>query len=210
MMSPHRVLTCVFASALIAIGLTKLSGFDAAAFDNVGDNPARVAAGTSTLEAGFSPDRSSAEDLVLKVIGSAGTSLKMSAYSFTSPTIVRAMLDAKRRGVHVQLIADERSNLNEDRSGKARHALNAVAEAGIEVRTISAYAINHDKLMIVDGRHIETGSFNYSTAAARRNSENVLVVWNSPELATIYLRHWEKRWSQGRDYQQSYPAPRVQ
>jgi phosphatidylserine/phosphatidylglycerophosphate/cardiolipin synthase-like enzyme len=128
----------------------------------------------------------------------------MSAYTFTSPTITRALIAAKKRGVHIQLLADERNNLVEDRSGKARHALNALGEAGVEVRVISAYAIHHDKLIIVDDRHLETGSFNFTTSAATRNSENVLVVWNNPELAAIYLRHWETRWAQGRAYSPDY------
>jgi phosphatidylserine/phosphatidylglycerophosphate/cardiolipin synthase-like enzyme len=159
-----------------------------------------VAPADATLEAAFAPD-AGAEELVVKVIGSATNNVKMSAYTFTSPAIVRALIAAKKRGVQIQLIADDRANLSEDQSGKARHALNAVSEAGIEVRLIGAYALHHDKLLIVDDRHIQTGSFNYTNSAARRNSENVLVVWNNPALAAIYLRHWSSRWSQGRDYQ---------
>ena len=156
----------------------------------------------ATLEAAFAPD-AGAEALVVKVIGTATKTVKMSAYTFTSPAIVRALIAAKKRGVQIQLLADERANLVEDQSGKARHALNAASDAGIEVRLISAYAVHHDKLLIVDGRHVQTGSFNYTNAAATRNSENVLVVWNNPALATIYLRHWTNRWSQGRDYHAS-------
>jgi phosphatidylserine/phosphatidylglycerophosphate/cardiolipin synthase-like enzyme len=37
--------------------------------------------------------------------------------------------------------------------------------------------------VISDGKHVQTGSFNYSQAAAKSNSENVLVVWNNPDLA---------------------------
>jgi len=157
----------------------------------------------ATLEAAFAPD-AGAEELVVKVIGTATKTIKMSAYTFTSPAIVRALIAAKKRGVHIQLVADERANLAEDQSGKGRHALNAVSDAGVEVRMISAYAIHHDKALVVDGRHIQTGSFNYTNSAATRNSENVLVVWNNPALAAIYLRHWTSRWSQGRDYNSSY------
>jgi len=162
-----------------------------------------VAPADATLEAAFAPD-AGAEDLVVKVIGSATKTVKMSAYTFTSLAIARALIAAKKRGVQIQLVADERANLVEDPSGKARHALNAVTNAGIEVRLTSAYALHHDKVLIVDSRHIQTGSFNYTNSAASRNSENVLVVWNNPALAEIYLRHWGSRWSQGRDYHPSY------
>ena len=41
-------------------------------------------------------------------------------------------------------------------------------------------------------------------AAARRNSENVLVVWNNPQVAASYLKHWQSRYEQGIDYTSSY------
>lgn len=167
---------------------------------SAGNRHVTVAAGDSVIEAAFSPD-DGAGQLVVKVIDSATESVRMSAYAFTSPAVVRAVIAAKRRGVRVQIVADERENTGADRSGKARHALNAIADAGVEVRLISAYAIHHDKIIIADGRHVETGSFNFTQAAASGNSENVLVVWNNPALAATYLRHWESRWAQGRDYQ---------
>ena len=40
---------------------------------------------------------------------------------------------------------------------------------------------------MVDGRHVETGSFNFTVSAAKRNSENVLVLWNNPTLANRYI-----------------------
>lgn len=43
---------------------------------------------------------------------------------------------------------------------------------------------NHaDKVIITDGRNVEVGSFNYTRAAARVISENVLVVWDDPVVA---------------------------
>jgi len=47
-----------------------------------------------------------------------------------------------------------------------------------------AYAIHHDKVIIADRQTVEQGSFNYSDAAAHRNSENVLVNWGNPKLRT--------------------------
>jgi len=64
-------------------------------------------------------------------------------------------------------------------------------------RADGRYAIHHDKYIVSDGRTVQTGSFNYSTAAAKANSENVIVVRDNPELAARYTRHWESRWGQG-------------
>ncbi|EOK5717486.1 TPA: phospholipase D family protein, partial [Klebsiella pneumoniae] len=70
--------------------------------------------------------------------------------------------------------------------------------------TVSQYKIMHDKVIIADGRNIEVGSFNYTRAADRVNSENVLVVWDDPVVAQRYLQHWLTRWSQGTDWKRAY------
>ncbi|SMG61541.1 phospholipase D family nuclease [Paraburkholderia susongensis] len=151
------------------------------------------------VEVGFSPD-GDAEALVLKVIGSARASIRLAGYSFTSPKVVRALLDAKRRGVDVAVVVDDKGN----RTKASLQALNLLVNAGVPTRTTDRYAIHHDKYLVVDGRHVETGSFNFSASAATRNSENVLIVWNNPALAGRYLQHWQSRFDQGRDYRSSY------
>ncbi|CAG9264387.1 Phosphatidylserine/phosphatidylglycerophosphate / cardiolipin synthase-like protein [Burkholderia diffusa] len=155
-----------------------------------------------SIEVGFSPE-GSAEQLVLEAIGSARSSIRLAAYSFTSPRVVAALIAAKRRGVDVAVVVDEKNNLHEDaRSGRA--ALNLLVNAGIPARTISVYPIHHDKYFVVDGESVETGSFNYSQAAARRNSENAIVIWRNPVLAKSYLEHWQSRWEQGVPYRSTY------
>ena len=151
------------------------------------------------IEVAFSPD-GNAEALVLKVITSAKNSICLAGYSFTSPSIVRALIDAKRRGVDVRVLLDDKGN-----RGKANiAAMNLIVGAGIPTKVISAYAIHHDKYILVDGKHTETGSFNYSQAAAKSNSENVLVVWNNEDVAAQYADHWNDRWRQGVTVEASY------
>lgn len=86
----------------------------------------------------------------------------------------------------------------------SRAAMNLVTNAGIPLRVNSNYKIQHDKVIIVDGRHVETGSFNYTASAEKYNSENAIVMWDAPELAGQYLKHWQSRWNQGRDFTPSY------
>lgn len=150
-------------------------------------------------EVGFSPE-GSAQDLVIKTIRSAQREVKVMAYSFTSKTVVRELLYAKRRGATIQVIADS-SNLS-SKAGNA--ALSALANAGADIRTIDTYKITHDKVIIVDALHVEFGSFNYSMAAAKDNSENANACFNSPQVAAQYAAHWQSRWNQGRAFQPRY------
>lgn len=40
--------------------------------------------------------------------------------------------------------------------------------------------------------------------AEKYNSENAIVMWDAPELAAQYQKHWQSRWDQGRDFTPSY------
>lgn len=211
---PMRYL--IYATAAAIAGAAALTADPAqAARSNVAEHTARMlleassprmsnrAPATGELEVAFSPGKA-ALDLVLRVIESARGQVCVLAYSFTSAPVVRALLAARKRGVAVQIVVDEANNTGDDRSGRARAALSALVNAGADVRVIDVYAIHHDKVLIVDGRTVQTGSFNYSDAAARRNSENVLVNWDNPALAKAYLTHFERNQRQARPYRLSY------
>ncbi|MBI6727609.1 phospholipase D family protein [Pseudomonas amygdali] len=151
------------------------------------------------IQVGFSPE-GSAEQLVLNVIQRARQQIRLMAYSFTSPSVVKALVQAKRRGVDVQVVVDAHGNDNR----ASRAAMNLLANAQIPVRTNGAYKIQHDKVIITDDQNVETGSFNYSASAAKANSENAVVMWDAPAVASVYLEHWQSRWVQGQPYQPTY------
>lgn len=179
-------------AALLALGLFALAACSGAA--------APEAPAASRLEVGFSPD-GSAEKLVLDSINSARSSIRLAAYSFTAPPVVRALVDAKRRGVDVAVVVDHKHN---DKSDKARAALNLLINAGVPTRTVAAFSIQHSKYAVIDGQHVQTGSYNYSASAARFNSENVLVVWNHAALARAYLDNWQQLYERGQPYKSDY------
>lgn len=159
--------------------------------------PAQTAASSA-----FSPS-GGALALVLQAIAQAHSRIQMAAYLFTSSDVARALVQAKKRGVDVQVLVDWKGNFEED-ARYARHALGILLNAGIAVRSIDVYPIFHDKYMVIDGRTVQTGSFNYTYSAAHRNAENVLVIWNAPELAARYQADWQRNWALGRPVQLSY------
>lgn len=156
----------------------------------------------ASIEAGFSPE-GTARQLVLKTIETAQQDIRLMGYSFTSPEVVSALVRAKRRGVDVRVVLDQKANTGKNNKA-SRAAMNLLTGAGIPVRTVSTWKILHDKAIVADGRHTQLGSYNYSRAADRVNSENVLVVWDDPAVAQRYLQHWQSRWVQGEDWKQTY------
>lgn len=160
-----------------------------------------VAVAQPTVQAGFSPE-GSALQLVLNTIDTAQKSIRLMGYSFTSPEVSRSLIQAKQRGVDVKVVLDWKANNAKGSAGAA--AMNLLVNAGIPVRTVSQFKIMHDKVIITDGRNVETGSFNFSRAAARSNSENALVIRDYPVLADTYLQHWQSRWEMGEDWRSTY------
>ena len=156
-----------------------------------------------TFEVAFSPNEG-AEQLVVRVIDSTKLDLRVLAYSFTSARVTQAMLRAQKRGVKIYMVADEQNNLSSTASPKARAALSVLVTAGANVRVTSAYPIHHDKVIIADGQTVQTGSYNYSEAAASKNSENVFVNWNNARLAQLYAKHFERNWSTAKKFEPAF------
>lgn len=149
-----------------------------------------------TWTCGFSPGGTSlrvvltAIDAVSPRPGRQATIL-VATYAFTSLDVARALVRAKDRGVRVAVVADPREN--QSRYSKVRY----LANHGIEVRFDHRLAMVHDKFMVLDGTAVETGSFNYSRAAAsNEHAENACVFQRAPKMAQRFTQHWKRLWEQ--------------
>ena len=91
-----------------------------------------------------------------------------------------------RRGI--SLVLDDKSNRHRDTKSKRDY----LTACGVDVKTVGRYAIMHDKFIVVDGKHVETGSFNYTYAASARNAENAIVVRNNRAMAQKYLGEFDR------------------
>jgi phosphatidylserine/phosphatidylglycerophosphate/cardiolipin synthase-like enzyme len=150
--------------------------------------PARAA----QIEACFSPPLPGGCDpaaAIIQAIGTAHNTIFVQMYAFTSRQIVTALLRAKRRGVAVRAIVD-RSQLAEDHSDT--NAVGRLAAGGVPVLVDSVRGLMHNKIMIVDGTTVCTGSFNYTWSAEHKNAENLLVIHDSA-LAAEYMQNWKLR-----------------
>lgn len=143
---------------------------------------------TPVVTCGFSRDKTAME-LILGLVRNARESILVAAYSFTSKPIAEELKKAHERGVKVLVMADGKANRTK------YTAVTFLANHNIPVRLNDTHAIMHHKFMIIDGRHVQTGSFNYTQAAHKRNAENVLVLRNLPDLARLYAEEWETLWS---------------
>jgi phosphatidylserine/phosphatidylglycerophosphate/cardiolipin synthase-like enzyme len=140
-----------------------------------------------TATTAFSP-HGGAADLVISTIASAKKSIRVAGYYFFDARVGKALLDARRRGVDVRIVLDKDHNAAKPGPSVASY----LAGNGVAVSITSAYRIQHNKVLVIDGETVETGSYNYTKGADTENAENVLVIGNCPRLAMQYLRDWDK------------------
>jgi phosphatidylserine/phosphatidylglycerophosphate/cardiolipin synthase-like enzyme len=131
----------------------------------------------------FTPGGNCTEQIV-NALADAKRTILVQAYSFTSALIAKALLDAHKRGVQVQVILDK-----SQRSDKYSSA-DFLANQGVPVVIDANHAIAHNKIIIIDGETVLTGSFNFTKAAQQKNAENLLII-RDPALAAQYTQNWD-------------------
>lgn len=136
----------------------------------------------ASVIAGFSHTEPSAKSVALMAINEAQKSIYLAAYQYTSADILQAIMAAKKRGVHVEVILD-RTQKNGDSQA-------AMVASGIPCYIDQTYKIMHHKFMVIDGINVETGSFNYTLNADKSNAENAMYVRGIPQLALAYMNEW--------------------
>ena len=140
----------------------------------------------SKLDVCFTPP-SGCSEKIIEEINNSKASIYVQAYGFTSKTIADSLIKAHLRGVKVQVILD-RSNM----SKKGYSKLMDLKEAGIDISLDIVPGIAHNKVMIIDEKKVITGSFNFTEAADKRNSENVIII-EDKETVKQYLNNWYNR-----------------
>lgn len=131
----------------------------------------------------FSPD-GGATDALVREIKTAQRQILVQAYSFTSAPIARALADAHQRGVVIRAVLDK-SNETAQYTGAT-----FLVNAGVSVLIDAKHAIAHNKVMVIDGATVVTGSFNFTKAAEEHNAENLLILKDNPELVHLYMKNF--------------------
>jgi phosphatidylserine/phosphatidylglycerophosphate/cardiolipin synthase-like enzyme len=146
----------------------------------------------TTLKVFFSPN-GGCTDAIIQEIKNAKNEILVQAYSFTSKEIAKALLDAFKRHVKIQVILDQGQRTEK------RSVASHLAKKGIPVYIDAKHSTSHNKLMIIDKSIVITGSLNYIKEAEAENAENLLII-PSKELAGLYMVNWEKHKSHSEAY----------
>lgn len=128
-----------------------------------------VQMGSTRVAVAFAPDNDITSSVVSE-IRAARQTIDVLAFTLTSDPIAAALLDARQRGVKVRAVLEAR---NMHTSGSEYKRLR---DGGVNVLQDGNCYIMHDKVIVLDGRKVVTGSFNWTRQAQEQNDENALIV----------------------------------
>jgi phosphatidylserine/phosphatidylglycerophosphate/cardiolipin synthase-like enzyme len=137
----------------------------------------------SAIEICFSPNGGCTET-ILKEIRAAKDTVLVQAYWFTSAPIAKALVEAHKRGVKVEAVLDlSRAEID---NGQA----DVLVEGGVPTFLDDKHVTAHNKVIIVDGRVVITGSFNFTEQAETSNAENLMVI-RDKAVADTFIANWK-------------------
>lgn len=177
-----------------------VQALDAAVTELLASQQTTTLAARGSVEVAFSPN-GGCTDAIVRFIGEARSSVRMAAYGLTSNPIGRALVEAKKRGVDVRVVVDRDHN---GRRSTPNSVVSFLAANDIPVRIDTAVRIQHNKVLIVDAKSVQNGSFNFTNAAQTSNAENIIIHRDFPELAEAFTRNWEHLWAESVDYKATY------
>ena len=162
--------------------------------------PVSSASADMAVQACFSP-QGKCSIHILREIDNAKKELLVAVYAFTSDDLAGALVEAKKRGVIVQVIIDREFDSRNDKSKGKFLELQK-----IPVRRLSGSkpadseregGLMHQKFAVVDRRIVFTGSYNWTQSADNYNDENLLLFRDAAPLAEeyrrIFVRLWERK-----------------
>jgi phosphatidylserine/phosphatidylglycerophosphate/cardiolipin synthase-like enzyme len=141
-----------------------------------------------TLDTCFSP-KGHCDQVLVSWIDASIQTLDGAIYGLTDENIAQAFIRAKQRGVQVRLVHDESQAAGEN------DVTQQLLDAGIpiHIQRGSEGGILHDKFLVIDGKYVLTGSFNWTHNAKARNDENFVVLDDqAPNFQTEFDRLWSQ------------------
>jgi len=136
------------------------------------------------IEIYFSPENN-VEKKIIEEIKKAKSYIYFACFFLTSENIAKALIKQKIKGIEEKGIFE---NYNISRNSSF-YILN---DFGINVRKSNMAGFLHDKLFVIDGKTVITGSYN-PTVSAKKNHETVIIL-REEKIAEIYKKNWKNLW----------------
>jgi cardiolipin synthase len=128
---------------------------------------------------------------ILAAIGAAKHSLRVKMFVFSDPALLKAVIDAKKRGVAVKVMLNPARRNGEDDNAEGRKTLIA---AGVEVADSNPeFVLTHEKSMVVDDTSAFVKSLNWATENLNETRDYAVITDHRDEVDEI-IRCFEADW----------------
>jgi cardiolipin synthase A/B len=129
---------------------------------------------------------------ILDAIDAATKSLRVKMFLFSDPSLLKAVIAAKQRGVKVRIMLNPARRDGESENTESRKKLEA---AGIEVIDSNPrYDVTHEKSMVVDDTTAFVKSLNWETKNLTETRDYAIVTKHAHEVAEI-IECFESDWT---------------
>jgi phosphatidylserine/phosphatidylglycerophosphate/cardiolipin synthase-like enzyme len=143
-----------------------------------------------------SPDQTNngIDRYVTPVLNDAKKTIDVTSFDLNLPSVVNALVDAKKRGVAVRVVTDETNGTqtlkaSDSPSGQQEDTLKVFADAKIPVVDGGrSNGLMHNKIMLVDGATLFMGSWNMSYNDTFRNNNNLLKITDKTLIANYQAK----------------------
>ncbi len=125
---------------------------------------------------------------ILQEIDQAKSSIRLALFTFTHPKIVKALIEARKRGVHIDLVIDYYSS-----EGASKKTLLLMQESGIFAKISRPGKLLHHKWALIDEKILFLGSANWTQAAFLKNEDCLLVL---KDLTKPQQSYFNKIWKE--------------
>ncbi len=150
---------------------------------HIGKNTHSASPITGELSECFEPQEDCTK-FVVDAIKLAKSELLVQAYGYTREEFIDAVSYANKHGIVVRVILDKTNESERYPAGSCN------VKEGIPVLVDYKVKIAHNKVFIIDRKHVVLGSLNF-TKSAEKNAENVNLVKNDPRFAKRYFDNWQ-------------------
>ncbi len=130
---------------------------------------------------------------ILRLLREAESSVDLTIYLLTDETIIRALKDTARRGVHVRVLIEGEPYGGGENN---RRVAADLRRAGVSVRfTSPAFRYTHQKSIIIDGRVGVIMTMNLTYSSFTRNREYGVITYNPldvSEMQIVFDADWNR------------------
>lgn len=128
------------------------------------------------------------EQSIITLINNAKESIDIAVYSLNNDQIVNAIKRAHDRNIKLRILTDKLQA-----AGRYSKVIE-LYQYGVNIKVHTKHKIEHNKFAIYDKHTVSTGSYNWTNAASKKNSENCIFLNHDITSSHIYQNHFEKLW----------------